>query len=309
MGGAPVTSVEVGKRPEGGKPVKELHLNAYAKVNLTLDVGQERPDGYHEIESVMHTIALHDSITLREAGSGTEVIVQDGAEVPADHRNLVARTAEVLREMFGVARPLQIELTKRIPVSAGLGGGSSDAAVTLLGLAQMWKLRLDGREVLALATKLGADVPFFLEGGGAVARGKGERITYLPPLPTTWMVLARPRTEVSTAWAYRQLPAGGMLSQPPTAAMIEAVKREDVREVGRLLHNVFEDILFRHHPVIANLKARILRGEAYGASMSGTGPTVFGLMANEAAAKKTADDLRSLPDVDVFVTRTFAESR
>ena len=302
-------SVEVGKRQEGGKPVKELHLNAYAKVNLTLDVGQQRPDGYHEIESIMHTIALHDSITLREAGSGTEVVVQDGSSVPTDHRNLVARTAEMLREMFGVTRPLQIELTKRIPVAAGLGGGSSDAAVTLLGLAQMWKLRLDGREMLALATKLGADVPFFLEGGGAVARGKGERITYLPPLPTTWIVLARPRTEVSTAWAYRQLPAGEAGPRPNTAAMVEAMKREDVREVGRLLHNVFEDTIASHHPLVRDLKTRILKGEAYGASMSGTGPTVFGLMANEAAARKTADDLRALGDVDVHITRTFAESR
>jgi len=288
--------------------VKELRLNAYAKVNLTLDVGQARPDGYHEIESVMHTIALHDSITLREAGTGTEVIVTDGSNVPTDHRNLVARAAEKLREMFGVTRPLQIELSKRIPVAAGLGGGSSDAAVTLLGLAQMWKLRLDGREMLALATQLGADVPFFLEGGGAVARGKGERITYLPPLPTTWLVLARPRAEVSTAWAYRQLGPGGG-TRPQTAAMIDAVRREDVREVGRLLHNVFEDVIASHYPIIKDLKARILRGEAYGASMSGTGPTVFGLMANEAAAHKIADDLRQLADLDVYVTRTFAESR
>lgn len=304
-----MTSVEVGQRQEEGKPVKELHLNAYAKVNFTLDVGAERPDGYHEIESVMHTIALHDSITLREAGSGTEVLVTDGSTVPTDHRNLVARTAEMLREMFGVTRPLQIELTKRIPVAAGLGGGSSDAAVTLLGLVQMWKLRLDGRELLQLATKLGADVPFFLEGGGAVARGKGERIAYLPALPTTWVVLARPRAEVSTAWAYRQLPAGGIASRPNTAAMIEAVKREDVREVGRRLHNVFEDIVAQTYPVVRELKARILRGEAYGASMSGTGATVFGLMANEAAARKVADDLRTIPDVDVYITRTFAESR
>src|SRR5512145_698612 len=104
MGGVPVTSVEVGRRPEGGKPVKELHLNAYAKVNLTLDVGAERPDGYHDVESVMHTIALHDAITLREAGSGVELSVRDGAEVPPDHRNLVVRTAQMLREMFNVQR-------------------------------------------------------------------------------------------------------------------------------------------------------------------------------------------------------------
>lgn len=301
-------SVELGQRQEGGKPVKELHLNAYAKVNLALDVGPERPDGYHEIESVMHTISLHDSITLREAGAGTEVIVNDGANVPTDHRNLVARTAELLREMFAVTRPVQIELTKRIPVAAGLGGGSSDAAVTLLGLVQMWKLRLDGRELLGLATKLGADVPFFLEGGGAIARGKGERLTFLPPLPTTWMVLARPQVEVSTAWAYRQLPAE-IPRRPDIGALIEAIKREDVREIGRLMHNVFEEVISQTHPVIEALRSRILRGESYGASMSGTGPTVFGLMANEAAARKVAEDLRAIPDVDVYISRTFAENR
>lgn len=302
-------SVEVGRRPEGGKPVKELHLNAYAKVNLTLDVGGERRDGYHDIESVMHTIALHDSITLREAGAGVELIVLDGAAVPADHRNLVVRTAQMLREMFGVQRSVQIELAKRIPVAAGLGGGSSDAAMTLLGLVQLWKLRLEGRQLLSLAAKLGGDVPFFLEGGGAVARGKGEKLTFLPPLPPTWLVLARPRAEVLTAWAYKQLQPAAISSRPDTQAMIHAVRREDVREVGRLLHNVFEPVITAAHPLIADLKARILRGEAYGASMTGTGPTVFGLMANEAAARKVADDLRALSDVDIYVTRTFAESR
>lgn len=288
--------------------MKELHLNAYAKVNLTLDVLGERGDGYHEIESVMHTIALHDSITLREAGAGVEILVSDGS-VPNDHRNLVVRTAQMLRETFGVDRNVQIELTKSIPVASGLGGGSSDAAVTLLGLVQMWKLRLDGRELRALAMKVGADVPFFLEGGAAVARGRGDRLTFLPPLPTTWMVLARPRIEVHTAWAYKQLHPAAVSSRPNTGAMIEAVQREDVREAGRLLHNVFEGVIASTHPVIAELKARILRGEAYGASMSGTGPTVFGLMANEAAARKVADDLRTGPDVDVYVTRTFAEAR
>src|SRR3989441_10032318 len=184
--------VEVGKPVEGGKPVKELHLNAYAKVNLTLNVGGARSDGYHEIESVMHTIALHDSITLREAGTGVEVLVTN-SEVPNDQRNLVVRAAQLLREAFGVERHVQIELVKRIPTAAGLGGGSSDAAVTLLGLAQMWKLRLDGRELLALATKLGSDVPFFLEGVAAVARGRGERVGFFSPPPAAWIGLGRPQ--------------------------------------------------------------------------------------------------------------------
>lgn len=288
--------------------MKELHLNAYAKINLTLDVVGERADGYHDIESVMHTIALHDSVTLREAGAGVEVLVHDG-EVPNDHRNLVMRAAQVLRETFGVERNVQIGLTKRIPVAAGLGGGSADAAITLLGLVQMWKLRLDGRELLGLALKLGSDVPFFLEGGAAVVRGRGERLTLLPSLPTTWVVLARPRIPVSTTWAYKHLNLAAMTARPNTAAMVTAIQREDVRDAGRLVCNVFEDVIGSVHSAVAELKARILRGETYGAGMSGTGPTVFGLMANEAAAHKIADDLRVLPDTDVFVTRTFAEAR
>jgi len=300
--------VEVGKPVEGGKPVKELRLHAYAKVNLTLNILGDRPDGFHEIESVMHTIALHDSLTLREAGEGVEVVAHDD-EVPSDHRNLVARAAALLRETFGVERNVQIELTKGVPVAAGLGGGSSDAAVTLLGLAQMWKLRVDGRDLIALAGKLGSDVPFFLEGGAAIARGRGERLTLLPPLPTTWMVLARPRVAVSTEWAYREFNPTVVTSRPDSGAMGTAIKREDVREVGRLLANVFEPLIFSVHPGVADLKARLLRGECYGAGMSGTGPTVFGLMANEAAALKVAADLQALPDVDVYVTRTFAEMR
>lgn len=289
-------------------PLKELHLNAYAKVNLTLDVVGERPDGYHDIETVMHTVELHDSITLREAGAGIDVVVKDGS-VPHDTRNLVMRAAQLLRDTFAVDRGVQIELVKRIPIASGLGGGSSDAAVTLLGLAQMWKLRLDGRDTRALATRLGSDVPFFLEGGAAVARGRGEKLTLLPPLPTTWLVLARPTAEVSTAWAYRQLGQIPIAVRPNTAGMIDAVRRENVRDVGRYLCNVFEDVTAAVHPLVAEAKARILRGEAYGAAMSGTGPAVFGLMANEAAAQKSADDLRALPGLEVSVTRTFAEIR
>ncbi len=288
--------------------LKELHLNAYAKVNLALDVLGPREDGFHEIETVLHTVELHDAITLREREDGITVRTDDPAR-PDDARNLGGRAAQVLREAFQVARGVDIEIKKGIPVGSGLGGGSSDAAITLLGLVQMWKLRLNGRGLLSLAAALGSDVPFFLEGGAAVARGRGEKVTWLPPLPTTWVVLARPRVAVSTAWAYQALALSRVRRRPDVAALVAAVRREDVAAVGRLMGNVFEDLLVQHHPVVGELKQRILAGEAYGAALSGTGPTVFGLMANEAAARKTADDLRALPDVDVLVSRTFAEER
>lgn len=288
--------------------MKELRLNAYAKVNLALDVLQRREDGYHEVETVLHTVALHDSITLRESGEGIRVVASD-AEIPTGADSLVYRAAALLREQYGVKRPVEIEVHKRIPVAAGLGGGSADAAMTLMGLAQMWKLRLDRRELHALAARLGSDVPFFLGGGAAVARGRGERVQSLTPLPATWVVLARPRIPVLTEWAYQRLVPGEITRRPNIPLLLDAVARRDLPAVGRLVGNVFEEVIARHHPVVADLKARILQGEAYGAAMSGTGPTVFGLMANEAAARHLVEDLAAVDGVDVHVTRTFAEER
>lgn len=288
--------------------LKELHLNAYAKINLALNVLGPRDDGFHDVETVLHTIDLHDAVTLREREDGIDVRT-DWPAVPADARNLVVRAAQVLRDTFGVQRGVEIEIRKGIPVASGLGGGSSDAAITLMGLVQMWKIRLNGRGLISLAASLGSDVPFFLEGGAALARGRGERVSWLRPLPTTWVVLARPRVEVSTAWAYGSLDLPSITARPDAAAIVEAMRREDLSTVGRLLGNVFEGLLLRTHPVVGELKRRILAGEAYGASLSGTGATVYGLMANEAAARKTAEELAALPDVEVLVSRTFAEER
>ncbi|MDR7417747.1 MAG: 4-(cytidine 5'-diphospho)-2-C-methyl-D-erythritol kinase [Armatimonadota bacterium] len=288
--------------------MKELHLNAYAKVNLGLDVLQRREDGFHEVETVLHTIALHDDIFLREQGEGIRVIA-DHEAIPTGTDSLVYRAAAALRDEHGVKRPVEIEIRKKIPIAAGLGGGSADAAVTLMGLCQMWKLRLDGRDLTAVASRLGSDIAFFLTGGAALARGRGERVQRLPALPATWVVLARPRFPVLTEWAYKQITPVQVMQRPDVAALVDAVRRRDVPAVGRLLGNVFEEVVGAHHPIIGELKAQILRGEAYGASMTGTGPTVFGLMANEAAARRVAETLSARADVDVFVTRTFAEER
>ncbi|MDR7522029.1 MAG: 4-(cytidine 5'-diphospho)-2-C-methyl-D-erythritol kinase [Armatimonadota bacterium] len=288
--------------------VKELRLNAYAKVNLGLNVLERREDGFHEVETILHTIALHDEITLREAGEGVRVVA-DTAEVPTGPDSPIYRAAALLREEHRITQPVEIEVRKRIPIAAGLGGGSADAAVTLMGLAQMWKLRLDGRELAALAGRIGSDVPFFLGGGAAVARGRGERVQPLPALPATWVVLARPRIPVSTEWAYRQIRPAEIVRRPDIPGLIEAITRRDVPAVGRLLGNVFEEVIAAHHPIVAEVKARILHGEAYGAAMTGTGPTVYGLMANEAAARRVAEDLTTMDNLDVIVTRTFAEER
>ncbi len=286
--------------------LKELRLNAYAKVNLSLDVLGRRPDGYHEVETVLHTLELHDTVVLREAEAGIRVVCHHRG-VPADEHNLVFRTAQLLREACGVDRGVEIEVRKRIPPASGLGGGSSDAAVTLLGLAQMWKLRLDHGQLVELAAQVGSDVAFFLVGGAALATGRGERLRYLPTLPTTPVVVALPPFEVSTAWAYANLDTASIPRRPNTARVVEALRAEDVAAVGRELCNVFEPLVSARHPQVGELKRRLLEAGALGASMTGTGPAVYGLFGTEQDAQRAAEALQGLGDTQVVLTRTFAE--
>jgi 4-diphosphocytidyl-2-C-methyl-D-erythritol kinase len=288
--------------------LKELRLNAYAKVNLTLDVLGDRPDGYHDIETVLHTVELHDSIILREDGDGIAVRCASD-DVPADTQNIVYRTAQLLKETFGIARGVEVELKKCIPIAAGLGGASSDAAVTLLGLAQMWKLRLADRQLMDLAARIGSDVPFFLAGGAALAVGRGERIRILRPLPSTWVVLARPPILISTEWAYKVLDHETVRKHPNTRSVVQALEAEDVGAVGRFLRNVFEDVIVAHYPVVGTIRERMQAMHPLGVSLSGTGPVLFALVATEASAREMAAGLASIPDLEVFVTRTFAEER
>ena len=288
--------------------MKQLRLNAYAKINLTLDVLGDRPDGYHDIETVLHTVELHDSIILREDGEGITLRCAS-PDVPPETQNIVHRAAHLLKESFQIPRGVEIELTKHIPVSAGLGGGSSDAAVTLLGLAQMWKLRLDEGQLLELGGKIGSDVPFFLVGGAAVAMGRGERVRMLRPLPTTWVVIARPTIHVTSEWAYKALDHGAVRRHPNTPQVIKALQSEDARTVGQLLCNVFEDVVIAHYPIVGTVRDQMLAQHPLGVSLSGTGPAMFAMAANEAEAKEIGAALGALSDVEVFVTRTFAEER
>jgi len=288
--------------------LKQLRLNAYAKINLTLDVLGDRPDGYHDIETVLHTVELHDSIILREDGEGIALRCAS-PDVPPETQNIVHRAAHLLKESFQIPRGVEIELTKHIPVSAGLGGGSSDAAVTLLGLAQMWKLRLDEGQLLELGSKIGSDVPFFLVGGAAVAMGRGERVRMLRPLPTTWVVIARPTIHVTSEWAYKALDHGAVRRHPNTPQVIKALQSEDARTVGQLLCNVFEDVVIAHYPIVGTVRDQMLAQHPLGVSLSGTGPAMFAMAANEAEAREIGGALGTLPDVEVFVTRTFAEER
>jgi len=280
-----------------------LSLPAFAKVNLDLRILGARADGYHDLRTIFQSLALADQVTLATC-RGPLAIACDDPSVPTDRRNLVWRAASLLwrtaRRGRGEPRGVRVELSKRIPTEAGLGGGSADAAATLIGLNRLWKLGLDVATLSRLGATLGADVPFFLVGGTALGLGRGDDIYPLVDLPRVHVVLIRPGFGVSTAEAYRWYDEepGGKRPEParrPTPAGWPAWAAS--------LRNDLEIPVVRHHPTIGRIRQSLLDAGAVMAAMSGSGSTVFGLFERVDAARRTARDL-ARPGWTVVVTRT-----
>lgn len=260
-----------------------LEVAACAKINLTLDITGLLPDGYHELETVMQSIALCDRLVFTPLPGGI-VLETDSDALPAGPENLVYRAAELLQRVTGCRQGVHIFLSKRIPVAAGLGGGSADAAATLVALNRLWGLGLHREELFPLAAQLGADVPFCLAGGTVFARGKGELLTPLEPLPPLGVVLVTPPRAVSTARIYgeydRLLPS----VHPDTRTMLAAIARRDIPSVAASLGNILEPVTASLVAEVGHIKEALKRAGAMGAVMSGSGPTVFGLCRDEGEA-------------------------
>src|SRR5262245_11501410 len=254
---------------------RRLVLLAAAKVNLALEVLGKRADGYHEIATVLQAVDLFDRIVLEAAD--TLSLHTDDPDLPADEGNLVMRAARLLQKAAGIESGARIRLQKRIPVAAGLGGGSSDAAATLWGLNRLWKLRWPTARLQELAVELGMDVPFFLGAGRAVARGRGEQLATLPGGGGYALVLVNPRVPLSTRDVYERVPAGWRAEPTGTERLIEALRTRNVSRVAAALTNNLERVAEPVLPVIGRMKAALLAAGALGAIMSGSGPTVFGI--------------------------------
>jgi 4-diphosphocytidyl-2-C-methyl-D-erythritol kinase len=248
-------------------------MRTSAKVNLVLEVLGKRPDGYHELSTVMQAVDLFDRLTMETAGTIT--LETSEAALPTDDRNLVVRAARLLRESAGVDAGARIVLDKRIPVAAGLGGGSSDAAATLWGLNRLWGLRWRRERLVEVAVKLGMDVPFFL--GRALGTARGEVISPLPGIGGYAMVLVNPGVGLSTQEVYGRVPKGWRAEAEGTRRMLDALKRRSGVGVAAALTNHLERWVEPVMPVIGQMKAALLAAGALGAAMSGSGPTVFGL--------------------------------
>ena len=280
-----------------------IKIEGNAKINLTLDILGKRPDGYHEVAMVMQSIGLHDTIEMEKSAAGIALTIN----VPwlrADEKNLAWRAAELMQQEYGLSGGVNMHLTKRIPVAAGLAGGSADAATVLRGMNRLYELGLSDAKLCELGARLGSDIPFCLLGGTMLSTGRGEVLTRLSNLPETWVVLAKPRISVSTAWAYQNYDEQGAEQHPDNARIQQEIARGDRKAVAKLLCNVLESVTIRRYDVISRYKTMMLEQGAMASMMSGSGPTVFGLVGSRAQANKIADHLRASTKADVFITRT-----
>jgi 4-diphosphocytidyl-2-C-methyl-D-erythritol kinase len=283
-----------------------VKIRAPAKINLSLRVIGRRTDGYHLLDTIMVPISLYDEIEIRKTGIAfKKQSTRDLIEISCDHplvplgkENIVYRAAELIMNKSHISVPISIRITKRIPVGAGLGGGSSDAAATLVGLNRLLKLRLSPSRLEKMALSLGADVPFFIRGRPARARGIGERLRPLPRLPHFWSVIVYPGFPVSTAWVYRNLRQ--KLTKPIVNTSI-ANSPNSFGDLATLLENDLEAVTLKRYPKIALLKEKLLREGALRVLMSGSGSSVFGIFASKRTAFAAFQRLRKQEGAQAFL--------
>lgn len=309
-----------------GIEMDKLVREAYAKINLGLDVVGRLENGYHLVRMIMQTVGIRDVITLEKIPAGVELILEppsgaglamepsSGAGqtakasavglVPAGQDNLVCRAARLLQEADPACGGVRITLQKNIPVAAGMAGGSTDAAAVLKGLNELYGLGIGGERLRELGLRIGADVPYCLMGGTALAEGIGERLTALPPAPDCVLLAAKPNISVSTQYVYEHLDRAGVREHPDIDGMAAAIREGSLEGVASRLGNVLEQVTGERHPVIRSIRERMLAMGAMGALMSGSGPTVFGIFEKEGAARAAGEDIRrkGLADREIFVT-------
>jgi 4-diphosphocytidyl-2-C-methyl-D-erythritol kinase len=286
-------------------------VHACAKINLTLDVFSKRADGYHGVASVMQAISLFDTLrieTAPEPGIRFTCDAPSAPDVPADATNLAVRAASAVLEARGLDTGLRLHLDKRIPSQAGLGGGSSDAAAVLRGVSRLIAPDLGASELRGLAAGLGSDVPFFLIGGTAVARGRGEMLTPLPDLPRFWLVVVKPEESVSTGWAYGALDAvPDRQSHRGTKRLEEALRQGDWGRTVAFQSNDFELPVFERYPALAWLHDELRMAGALTAHLCGSGAALYGVAEDEAAAHRIADLMRR-KYAQVFMAHTLTRA-
>lgn len=271
----------------------DISLKALAKINLGLDVVRRRDDGYHEVRMIMQTIHLYDRLDIKRTKESGIQIQTNLSFLPVNENNLIYKAAKLLMDEFSITDGVSVKLDKRIPVAAGMAGGSTDAAAMLFGMNRLFSLGLTKRQLMERGVQIGADVPYCIMRGTALAEGIGEELSPLAPMVKCPVLIAKPSISVSTKFVYQNLKLDDATIHPDIDLLIEDIKAKKLYDIAAHMGNVLETVTIPNYPVIDEIKKHMLSHGAVGAMMSGSGPTVFGLFDDEATAKKAYKAMRS----------------
>ena len=284
--------------------MEHIKLKSRAKINLTLDVVGKRADNYHNLSMIMQTLSLHDSIYIKKIEKRRITLKSNLAYLPSDSRNIAYKAAQVMIDKFKIDQGVYIEITKRIPVAAGLAGGSGNCAAVLKGMNELFELNLSLEELMEIGASIGSDVPYCIIEGTALAEGRGEVLTSIKECPDFYVVLAKPDTRVSTAAVYGNLVLEKIEKHPNTGKMVLAIENKDKDILCQELCNVLETVTITQKPIVGRIKKYMLEQGASGALMSGSGPTVFALFDSEEKAELVAENTRKRFGLkDVILTK------
>ena len=283
-----------------------IRLKARAKINLGLDVLGKREDGYHEVRMVMQTIGIYDRLILTKIPEEEIRITSNLAFLPVNENNLIYKAIKLLKDEYHFPGGISVDLNKFIPVAAGMAGGSTDAASTMFGVNRLFGLNLSMGKMMELGVRLGADVPYCVMRGTALAEGIGEKLTRITPVPHMWILIAKPQINVSTRLVYEQLDMGGIQKHPDIDGIIRAIEAQDVVRIAQSMGNVLENVTVSLYPVIETIKQDMLSHGAINAMMSGSGPTVFGIFPDEQTTLACQAFLKKKGDArQVYITENF----
>lgn len=272
--------------------MNEYRIKAYAKVNLGLDVIRRLPNGYHEVKMVMQSIGLCDELTLEKASEGI-TLTTDHPELSCGEDNLICKAAKLMFDTYHIPGGINIHLQKNIPIAAGMAGGSTDAAAVMKGISRLFDLEIPLDQLMELGVSIGADVPYCILGGTALAEGIGEKLTPLTPAPDFYILIAKPEISVSTKYVYENLDLAGVKRHPDIDGMVLSIESGSLQGILDRMGNVLESVTVSAYPVIDTLKRRIRELGAVNSLMSGSGPTVFGIFLSERAAEFACEQLKS----------------
>ena len=283
-----------------------MKLRAFAKINLGLDVIRRREDGYHEVRMIMQTIQMYDQLEMEKKNTPGIDLTTNLSYIPVNENNLVYKAAKLLMDQYHIREGVSIDLNKFIPVAAGMAGGSSDAAATLVGMNKLFHLGLSKEELMKIGVKIGADVPYCIMRGTALSEGIGEKLTPLSPMPSCYILIGKPGISVSTKFVYTNLKLNEHTKHPDIDGMLQALKQQDLRGITDRMENVLESVTVPAYPVIEEIKNHMKEHGALNALMSGSGPTVFGIFDDKKKAEFACEKLKeSGLTCQTFLTTAF----